>query len=126
MGIIRVKINKKDCDNLLHSLGYIVRTISDVVNEFEFKSSEVKRILFDYISTRKCVAYKENMDLFKLRSIIKEIADIEDIEELDRSNSWGYINRFYNELLNREINPDRIVESLIEDRVNELIRDNDI
>ena len=63
------------------------------------------------------------MDLFKLRSIIKEIADI---EELDRSNSWGYINRFYNELLNREINLDRIVESLIEDRVKELIRDNDI
>lgn len=123
MGIIRVKINKKDCDNLLHSLGYIVRTISDVVNEFEFKSSEVKRNLFNYISTRKCVSYKENMDLFKLRSIIKEIADI---EELDRSNSWGYINRFYNELLNREINPDRIVESLIEDRVKELIRDNDI
>lgn len=123
MGIIRVKIKKKDCDNLLHSLGYVVRTISDVVNEFEFKSSEVKRNLFNYISTRKCVVYKENMDLFKLRSIIKEIADI---EELDRSNSWGYINRFYNELLNREINPDRIVESLIEDRVNELIRDNDI
>lgn len=123
MGIIRVKINKKDCDNLLHSLGYIVRTISDVVNEFEFKSSEVKRNLFNYISTRKCVVYKENMDLFKLRSVIKEIADI---EELDRSNSWGYINRFYNELLNREINPDKIVESLIEDRVRELIRDNDI
>lgn len=121
MGIIGVKINKKDCDNLLHSLGYIVRTISDVVNEFEFKSSEVKKNLFNYISTRKCVAYKENMDLFKLRSIIKEIADI---EELDRSNR--YINRFYNELLNREINPDKIVESLIEDRVKELIRDNDI
>lgn len=123
MGIIRVKINKKDCDNLLHSLGYVVRTISDIVNEFEFKSSEVKRDLFNYISTRRCVAFKENMDLFKLRSIIKEIADI---EELDRSNRWGYINRFYNELIDREINPDKIVESLIEDRVKELIRDNDI
>lgn len=123
MGIIRVKINKKDCDNLLHSLGYVVRTISDIVNEFEFKSSEVKRNLFNYTSARRCVAFKENMDLFKLRSIIKEIADI---EELDRSNSWGYINRFYNELINRKINPDNIVESLIEDRVKELIRDNDI
>lgn len=124
MGIIRVKINKKDCDNLLHSLGYVVRTISDIVNEFEFKSSEVKRNLFNYISARRCVAFKENMDLFKLRSIIKEIADI---EELDKSNSWGYINRFYNELIiNRKINPDNIVESLIEDRVKELIRDNDI
>lgn len=123
MGIIRVKINKKDCDNLLHSLGYVVRTISDIVNEFEFKSSEVKRNLFNHISARRCVAFKENMDLFKLRSIIKEIADI---EELDKSNSWGYINRFYNELINRKINPDNIVESLIEDRVKELIRDNDI
>lgn len=123
MGIIRVKINKKDCDNLLHSLGYVVRTISDIVNELEFKSSEVKRNLFNYISARRCVAFKENMDLFKLRSIIKEIADI---EELDKSNSWGYINRFYNELINRKINPDNIVESLIEDRVKELIRDNDI
>ena len=123
MGIIRVKINKRDCDNLLHSLGYVVRPISDIINEFEFKSSEVKRNLFNYISAKRCVAFKENMDLFKLRSIIKEIADI---EELDKSNSWGYINRFYNELINRKINPDNIVESLIEDRVKELIRDNDI
>jgi hypothetical protein len=112
---------KKDCENIVRSCGYSVKTFKDLVSEIKFKSEKAKSALLSYIGGAK-IAYKEEIDLMGLRAAVKNVALIEDFSS---SNNWDVIRNVYYTFCNGDFRIDSVAESLLQDRVQELIRDKD-
>lgn len=118
---VRIRLMKKDCENIVRSCGYSVKKIEDLINEIKFKSENAKSVLLSFIGNAR-VAYKDEIDLMGLRAAVKNVAQIEDFSS---SNDWDVIRNVYYTYCNGDFRVDSVAKSLLEDRVQELIRDKD-
>lgn len=118
--VVRIKLLKKDCESIVRSCGYSIKTFNDLVSEIKFKSENAKSALLSYIGNAQ-IAYKEEIDLMRLRAAVKNLALIKDFS----SNNWDTVREVYYTYCNGDFRIDSVAESLLKDRVRELIRDKD-
>lgn len=119
--VVRIRLMKRDCESIVRSCGYSVKTFNDLVREIKFKSENAKSALLSYIGNAQ-IAYKEEIDLMGIRAAIKNVALINDFSS---SINWGVIRNVYYAYCNGDFRVDSVAESLLKDRVQELIRDKD-
>lgn len=118
--MLRLRLKRKDCEDIIRSCGYSIKTIDDLVEEINFKSEPAKSAVISYAGRVK-VAYKDEIDLMRLRAAIKNVAQVEDFTSKD----WDMVRNVYYVYRIGNFQLESIAESLLEDRVRELIRDKD-
>lgn len=118
--VVRFRLLKKDCEDIIRSCGYSIKTIKDLVSEISFKSEPAKTSVISYAGKVR-VAYKDELELMSLRAAIKNVARIEEFTTKD----WNTVRNVYYVYRSGNFQPESIAESLLEDRVRELIRDKD-
>lgn len=118
--MLRLRLKRKDCEDIIRSCGYSIKTIDDLVEEINFKSEPAKSAVISYAGRVK-VAYKDEIDLMSLRAAIKNVALIENFT----TNNWDTVRNVYYVYRSGNFQLESIAESLLEDRVRELIRDKD-
>lgn len=118
--VVRIRLLKKDCENIVRSCGYSIKTFNDLVDEIKFESDPAKSALRNYIWNAQIV-YKNELDLMGIRAAVKNVARIKDYS----SNDWDVIRNVYYAYCNGYFRIESLAESLLKDRVQELIRDKD-
>lgn len=117
---VRIRLKIKDCEDIIRSCGYSIKTIKDLVEEIKFKSEPGKSAVISYAGKVR-VAYKDELELMSLRAAIKNVALIEDFT----AKNWDTVRNVYYVYCSGNFQLESIAESLLEDRVRELIRDKD-
>ena len=118
--VVRIRLLKKDCENIVRSCGYSIKTFNDLVGEIKFESEGAKSALRNYIGNAQIV-YKDELDLIGIRAAVKNVARIKDYSY----NNWDVIRNVYYAYCSGDFRVDSVAESLLKDRVQELIRDKD-
>lgn len=118
--VVRIRLMKKDCENIVRSCGYSIKTFNDLVREIKFKSESAKSALLSYIGNAQ-IAYKDELDLMGIRAAVKNVALIKDYSSIN----WDTIRNVYYTYCYGDFRIDSVAESLLKDRVQELIRDKD-
>ena len=117
---VRIRLKKKDCEDIIRSCGYSIKKIDDLINEIKFRDKNAKLAVLNYIG-RVRVAYKDEIDLMGLRAAIKNVAMVENFT----SSKWDVVRNVYYVYCSGNFQLESIAESLLEDRVQEIIRDKD-
>jgi len=118
--MVRIRLKKKDCEDIIRSCGYSIKKIEDLINEIKFRDENAKSSVLNFIGKVR-VTYKDELDLMDLRAAIKSVALIENFT----TKNWDTVRNVYYVYCNGNFQLESIAESLLEDRVQEIIRDKD-